>query len=172
MTETWLTSLVDDSILGLPDDYIIFRRDRGHEQRGGGVLVGIHASLSPVRLTALDPENIELMWFSIKSSRETWIAGLMYRQPSSNVSFWEHFQQNLSSIEFEHYNGCLLLGDFNVDMSPQVPNSATRNRMLDVTNEFGLYQMVTNVTRPSLETADQGSIIDLVFTNRPDWISA
>lgn len=170
VTETWLNNHINDSVLGIPDDYIIFRRDRGQNQRGGGILVAIHASLSPVILTTLAPDNLELLWFSIKANRESWIIGLLYRQPSSNALFWERLHQNLTSIDMELYDACMVLGDFNVDMNPHGSNVTTRKRLLDVTNDFGLYQMVSEVTRPSDDNAQGGSIIDLLFTNRPDWI--
>ena len=37
---------------------------------------------------------------------------------------------------------------------------------------MGLSQLVTEVTRPSHDDTDEGSITDLVFTNGPAWISS
>ena len=60
--------------------------------------------------------------------------------------------------------GCILLGDFNVDMSVGSASSH-RNRLQEIMDESGLVQLVTSHTRV-VSHGNTVSIIDLVFTNR------
>ncbi len=48
LTETWLTDQDHDSVLNLPSEYIIHRKDRP-APGGGGVLLAINNDLHPVR---------------------------------------------------------------------------------------------------------------------------
>ena len=45
-SETWLTPHHNESIIGLPDDYTILRRDHCQGRCGGGVVVYLPLSMS------------------------------------------------------------------------------------------------------------------------------
>ena len=162
ITETWLDSSIADSTLAIPDDYVVLRRDRPG-RRGGGVLIGVHQGLSPVPVTC-DGNNIEIVWASICIRNSSWLIGVLYRPPNSSPSFWNHLQDHLDAVNMQSYDGCLLLGDFNTDMSIHA-NSPNRNCLIEIMNDAGLVQMVSSITHPTPGDYSTGSIIDLVFTN-------
>lgn len=166
ITETWLGDDIDDAALGIPDDYMVSRHDR-NGRRGGGVLFAIHQSLSPERLNIQSEDSgIELLWASITFRGNKWLFGLLYRPPSSPASFWDLLQSAVDAANVDSFDGCILLGDFNVDMSVGSASSH-RNRLQEIMDESGLVQLVTSHTRVvSHGNTVSGSIIDLVFTNR------
>lgn len=166
LTETWLSSNDLDSVLGFSDDYVIIRKDRHQGRRGGGVLAAVKTSLSPVRLPTPEPaDDLELVWISIKLGSESFLLGLLYRPPSSSVAYWAKLGQAMETHNIDSFDGCLLLGDFNVDLTPSITGNHHRTRLLDIASDFNLEQLVQSFTRPSQNNPNSGSIIDLVFTN-------
>ena len=59
VTETWLTSAILDHEI-LPSCYDVYRRDRGEDKRGGGVLIAIKNGVASARRTDLET-NCELV---------------------------------------------------------------------------------------------------------------
>ena len=168
VTETWFSSNDMDSVLGIPQ-YEILRKDRCSGGRGGGILAAVSPSLSPRRLAELENDELELMWFSVKFQRARWLVGVLYRPPSSRASYWEKLQEAINSANIDNFDGCLMVGDFNVDFSAGSPPSAQRTSLDEIASHFGLEQLVSSITRPS--NVDQGSTIDLVFTNCSQFVS-
>ena len=72
-TETWLSSHDNESILGLPDNYVIMRKDRHHGRHGSGIMAAVNASLVPCRLDHLEHGDINLMWIYVSLSNESWL---------------------------------------------------------------------------------------------------
>ena len=131
------------------------------------------SSLSPVRLPTPEPaDDLELVWISIKLGSESFLLGLLYRPPSSSVAYWAKLGQAMETHNIDSFDGCLLLGDFNVDLTPSITGNYHRTRLLDIASDFNLEQLVQSLTRPSQNNPNSGSINDLVFTNRADFISS
>ena len=64
-----------------------------------------------------------------------------------------------------------LMGDFNVDWNPDLPDSLNRLALCDFADSLNLVQLVSDVTRPSTNSNSTGSIIDLVFCSAPEHVS-
>lgn len=103
------------------------------------------------------------------------ILAICYRPPSSPTFVHElHDAISVISTRFPS-SPLLLLGDFNfpnISWNTQppclCPFSANANEFLDLCSLFSLSQLVTHATRLSSKTANT---LDLVLTNRPDFIS-
>ena len=67
VTETWLTSAILDHEI-LPSCYDVYRRDRGEDKRGGGVLIAIKNDVASTRRTDLET-NCELVVVEVNPSR-------------------------------------------------------------------------------------------------------
>ena len=70
--------------------------------------------------------------------------------------------RKLDTENIEHY----LMGDINCDLLSE--NNANVNALLNVSDVYGLKQLITEPTRI---TPSSSSLIDLIFTNQPDLIS-
>ena len=85
-------------------------------RHGGGVLAYIHNSLTwDIVLKGFN--GLELIAFSIKSplNASHHCVTILYRPPSSPVSFFDTFYNALCKISPAHYISFVLVGDFNVD---------------------------------------------------------
>lgn len=169
INETWLTEDIYDASLGFPNEYLVFRRDRADNRRGGGVLLALHRHLKPDR-KSIHNDTLELIWATFKNGSDSWLIGVLYRPPNSNASYWELLQAELDSVKPDDYDGLLLLGDLNVDMSPNVLSN-NRTHLSSFMNDFDLTQMVASPTRLTATNVYSGSLIDLVLTNRDHAIT-
>lgn len=65
----------------------------------------------------------------------------VYRPPSSDVTFYEHFKNLLKELDIK--KECIVLGDFNLNWSEK----ATRKRLKALPNQFELTQLIDEPTR-------------------------
>ena len=70
--------------------------------------------------------------------------------------------RKLDAENIEHY----LMGDINCDLLSE--NNANINALPNVSDVYGLKQLITEPTRI---TPSSSSLIDLFFTNQPDFVS-
>ena len=171
ITETWLDSSCTDSELSIPDDYVIFRRDREtviDVRHGGGVLLCLKACLNPRRLENLDHHQLENISAEISINGSKWIVSALYRPPSNLSDFWDRLQDHIDQIQVSSLNhrGIILTGDFNIDVKdPDAPDTV---RLLSMLEAADLSQEVKSVKRQSTRDPTIGSKIDHFYTNRPD----
>nr|CAI5852710.1 unnamed protein product [Callosobruchus analis] len=117
--ETWLTSDYHDSELNLYD-YSIFRRDTSSltsaHNRGGGVLIAVHKSLSSRILPST--QDIEQLFVLVEVGATQYIIGTVYLPPGSSVDKYVVFSDNLDSL-YDEFPDCKLciMGDFNLPNS-------------------------------------------------------
>nr|XP_054768318.1 alkaline phosphatase-like [Lytechinus pictus] len=103
----------------------------------------------------------------LRPAGSSWLVGLLYRPPNSSSSYWNILRAEIEAVGVDNYDGCLLLGDFNVNMSAG-NFSSNRNQLSELMEEFNFDQMVKQSTRIMVNgDVISGSIIDLVYTNRP-----
>ena len=168
VTETWLTQ--QDTVNAGFDGYQIFRRDRP-SGRGGGVLAAIIPELSPKRRADLEKDDIEMLCVDIASRFHVkWLLCILYRPPNAPADFWDHLQTAVDDLQVASadYHGIILTGDFNVNWAhQQLPIVQHLER---ITSSMDLSQMVDDVTRRSPDNPRTGTIIDLLFTNRPHLV--
>ena len=118
ITETWLTSAILDHEI-LPSYYDVYRRDRGEDKRGGGVLIAIKNGVASARRTDLET-NCELVVVEVNPSRgNKFLVG----------GFYSMRGKALKRAEAQHDLGVLITCDarFNEHIYAQV-NKA--NKML------------------------------------------
>lgn len=109
VTETHLDDSIRSSEL-FPQKYRVFRRDRN--RKGGGVLVAVNENIICNERDILEGNNAELLMIDIHYSRDkSFVFGVFYRPPSSDLKCLEILQRNLESLS--HLSNIILVGDFN-----------------------------------------------------------
>ena len=100
-----------------------------------------------------------------KLSTKPFIITTWNRPPNSSVDLFSHLDillRKLDTENIEHY----LMGDINCNLLSE--NNANVNALLNISDVYGLKQLITEPTRI---TPSSSSLIDLIFTNQPDLIS-
>ena len=133
------------SLLGLPNDYVIFRMDRNSS--GGGVALVVRNCLEPTHL----PTHISTEIVAVQIANPVQMVIIsVYRPPTFNMST---FISEMSSL-LERYKGLeiCIVGDFNEDifLSQDKPCCA-------MLLSHGLHQVVKKPTR------DSGTLIDHLY---------
>ena len=97
IVETWLSENISDSEVSI-ENYPIARLDRN--RHGGGVLVYIHNSLS-WKILQKGPNDLEFIALSVSSSTTNTVkhcVSVLYRPPSSSISFFDSLYNILLSL--------------------------------------------------------------------------
>jgi exonuclease III len=160
--ETFLDSHILDSVLHI-DGFNFYRRDR--ESHGGGILIYFDTNLSINRRHDLESSAIESIWFELKyPNSKPILFCYIYRPPSSKADWLTDFTNCLEQFETENKE-CIVFGDFNFDL---LKDSGYPKAWADHMLSFNFTQLVTKPTRVS---ANSKTLIDHVFTNRPQNIT-
>ena len=164
IVETWLSDDVNDSEISI-QNYHITRHDRN--RHGGGVLIYIHNSLfwDVLSKGCNDLEFIALSVRSCHSSAKHCIC-VLYRPPSSPISFFDNFCSTLSSLSPHSYSSFVLLGDFNIDFSDSTHHNFCK--LQAIASLHSLTQMVSDPTHAS--PGGSSTIIDLVFVSNENTV--
>lgn len=171
ITESWTSDEVYDNEITIPG-YDLYRKDRNHSHRGGGVLLYVKDSLQSTEFTPKTafPEQV---WCRIpQTSGQDLLVGVCYRTPTSNIfqiDLDETLRQLLTEISCQHV---LLMGDFNYgdikwSSSSSEPTNEASKLFLECLDDCFLTQ---HVTQPTRITASSSTILDLVITDHPDMV--
>ena len=162
LCETFLNNSFSDTELSI-EHYDIFRLDR--ECHGGGLLIYVRDNLTCKPRLDLQSKPIESIWLEIHQPNSKGVLlCYCYRPPSSRAEWLEYFTTQLEkSLAEEKEN--LILGDFNFDLSRPVGSSKS---WIDLMHSFNFSQLVTIPTRVSCHSS---TLIDHVYTNRPQNIN-
>jgi len=165
LTESWLSSDIDDSSIMIPG-YNICRRDRTvlDREHGGGIVNYIKDGINyKDKTTELCNFNLDMLLIDIYlPNTRPILLSTVYRAPNVNVDYLKDVDnvfQNCSSF----YNEMIIVGDFNLDIS-KPPNSKKINNFAKNSN---LNQLIHDYTRINDKTK---TIIDLAFVSRPETI--
>lgn len=112
ITETWLTSNVQDSELQFAE-FTLFRIDRHDKDklRGGGVALYVRNELKPVRVLEIENEKFqESLWCKININGQSTTVGVCYRSPDSSASNDESLFMLLDRVS---HGRVIVMGDFN-----------------------------------------------------------
>ena len=96
IVETWLSNVISDNELMIPD-YHIIRHDR--DRHGGDVMMYVHSSLA-VNMLCPITSDVELLLVSVSQymcSYSTCI-GVFYRPPSSNIDVFDCLSNQLCAL--------------------------------------------------------------------------
>ena len=147
--------------------YNIIRRDRlANGRSGGGICFYIRSNINYFLREDLVMDRLEMLSIEVrKLSTKPFVITTWYRPLNSPVDLFSHLDillRKLDTENIEHY----LMGDINCDLLSE--NNANVNALLNVSDVYGLKQLITEPTRI---TPSSSSLIDLIFTNQPDLIS-
>ena len=167
-------SYLDETVLSsevFPSQYTVYRQDRN--RHGGGVFILVRSDI-PSSLIHVS-KSIEQIWVHIqKQHKQSIILGSVYFPPNSPITVLDELQDTISEIRNSHPTVKLLLGgDFN---SPGINwhhktlldshvSASFREKLLEVTEEFHIEQLVTTPTRGP-------NILDLFFASHPDLFTS
>ncbi|XP_072014285.1 rotatin-like [Amphiura filiformis] len=166
LTETWLNDSIPNSVV--LQNYSIFRSDRPN-RRGGGVLLALSPELDPIVVdTPLIDTLLETKWVSFTIKNEKWLCGVVYR-PKEVTNGIQDLETMLWELTATPYSGILVVGDFNINWNSNHPLFP---ELANLANANNLHQLVNQVTCPrhSAMNPEDGTMLDLLFTSRPDRI--
>ena len=163
---------VDDSILYM-QGYNTERKDRASvkqydssRKRGGGIVVYLAEHVKYTRRSDLESSDVELIWLEINlMNTKPFLIGSVYRPPNACARWIKDFSNQVekaaSLAEEIHF-----LGDFNINLLSDDEQYRTWS------HSFEAYDIAQMVNEPTRVTAKSATLIDHIYTNRPDTITA
>ncbi len=155
LTETKLSSCIEDAEISLPGFTVAARKDRN--RRGGRVMCYVREGLQCKHRRGLDPRDLECVWTEIKPTKQTKIlVGTLYRPPGTPTQeFYDKFDNNLAQVSAGG-NDVYLVGDMNINLL-----DGGNEQLLHIASDHGLTQLISSPTRI---TGTSSTLIDLIFT--------
>ena len=167
ISETWLSSNINDSELSINGQYTVFRSDR--QTRGGGVCLLIMNSLKPRLCNELLSKNCEVVWAECNLLKCNLKICCYYRPPyrSSNTLPDLSHCIALASRSNSPDSKLLVIGDFNVNLLNQ--GHYLFDDLSDFSANHNLHQFVSQPTfySPGINP----SLIDHIYSNDPGLIT-
>lgn len=158
--ETWLDNEVTDHMVAV-DGYTLHRLDRPW-RRGGGVCIYYRDEVSCRVRKDLEIAGMEATWIEIGSKNKLFF-GCVYRPPQEAVTFWEQLDDLLSNGDLRSHR-IVLVGDFNVDVSPSQSFTGRHySHLLELCAGHDLRFNIQSPTRISLRSPP--TTLDLVLTS-------
>ena len=127
------------SEISIPN-YELVRLDRNRHGGGVAIYVASHLPFSVVSSGSYCPEVLAI---SVKSPYGQFVVAVLYRLPSSSISFFENLHLALEDLYVTVCSNFYISGDFNVDVS--VP-SYLCSCLCNVTCQYGLSIIPTSHT--------------------------
>ena len=160
LCETWLDESVPESVLFIPN-YHIIRRDRN--RHGGGLLLYISDDIPSTCLCR--HSSLELLVVELKLKRGLLTLVLFYRPPSSAPNF-DDLEDAILSLTPAQLKNCVLLGDFNVDLS------CSSQMSIDLTAMLYSFHFTQVVNEPARVAKNSSTIIDHMYLTTPSLLSS
>ena len=114
--------------------------------------------------TDLNSELLEIMSIEIrKHNSKPFVITSCYRPPNLLHELFTLINTLLGKLVSENVEH-FLMGDLNCDL--QSKDNGNVKALLNITDIYGLEQLINEPTRITPSTS---TLIDLIFTNRPDW---
>ena len=174
-TESNLNKSINSNEI-FPSGYTVYRKDRDTGKEWGGVFILVNS-----KFNSDEPENLkatsinEQLWvrISILGSKSLFV-GSFYKPPCiTDPDYFKPLEESLALIPTDAY--IYLGGDFNLaDIDwpnqitrPNATNSRQCNRLINLSDEFSLDQLVDFPTRCDEDTANT---LDLFFTNHSSLV--
>lgn len=170
LTETWLTSSVYSSELGL-NNYNIFRCDRSPQtsscSRGGGVLVAVRKDMASSSLI-IPNNNVEQLFVRFSHNSLNIIICSVYIPPSSPI---ELYATHLNTIDFivkkYPYHSFILAGDYNLPFLSWSNDAHGLCFQTQTISEFTIPERLAfhGLFQHNYILNSHHSILDLLFSN-------
>ena len=163
--ETRLDSSITDGMIHL-NDYDIVRKDRC--RNGGGVCIYLRSSINYKIRNDLIPSELEAVCVEIiKPHSKPFLVTTVYRPPSADLEFFDHFEKVIKVIDDENKE-MYVLGDLNCDLLKDIGNAVTSTKKLK--SIYELYQLTQIIDRATRVTSVSSTLIDHIATNTPEKI--
>ena len=162
ISETWLKSTSDPSILQLKNFQTPFRKDRQYDQGYGGVLAWVSNDLVAKRRNDLELESLEAMWLEIRSCNKIFLLCTVYRPPNSRIEFWNDIEITVGNAKETGINYIILSGDFNAD-----PKTEAGHKLAEFATANNL---MLHIHEPTRVTPNTSSVLDQFITNSPNFV--
>ena len=104
-----------------------------------------------------------MIWLELKLKSKVILFRLFYRPPDSNNHILEKIDQSIDQAIDAAVSDVIFTGDFNFNLM----DYASRNKLLSVTNQYLLHQIIDE---PTHFTEKSSSLIDLIFTSNPETV--
>ena len=157
-TETWLHGKSCIDLLNI-DGYSLHHSNRNNRQ-GGGVCLYTRNNLHIKRCDFdLDDEHCESLFIELNHRGKTFIIGVIYRPPDSPFDTFRYKLENLLHRLNRLHKDCIILGDFNVDISK---NNAIQQDFINTLHYSSFFPTINTFTRIKPPSK---SIIDNFLTN-------
>ena len=162
LCETFLNDHIDDNELSI-DGFTFERRDRDDGRSGGGILMYISNQLSYKRRRDLEEGSIESIWIEllVPGSKSILLCSA-YHPPSAPTRWVDSLTKEVRKASLCVDTEVILAGDFNIDYVTQPPQF-----WINALEEFHMSQIITAPTRVTVKSA---TLIDHVYTNKPENI--
>ena len=160
LCETWLDQTIPDSALFIPNFHLI-RRDRN--RHGGGLALYVSDDIPSTCIC--QHLSLELLIVELKFKQGPLTLALYYRPPSSASDFVD-LEDAILSLSPSQLKSCLLLGDFNVDLSNKSQLS------IDLTGMLSSFHFTQLVNEPTRITRNCSTTIDHVYLTNPSLLSS
>ena len=158
LTETWFTEDYSEGINGY-DAYHTVR----HSGRSGGISIYVKSYIKSKNLPNLSFANIDIEVCTVELDfvgTTVFVIGI-YRPHSGTINgFIDSLNFILNSINLS--KTCLILGDINVDILKDVPQSI---RLMNFLQSYHFIPSITKPTRFSSNNTEVPSLLDQIWTN-------
>ena len=128
MCETFLTETTENDALSI-SGYDIERKDRCETNNGGGILIYLNSHLNYIRRKDIECNEIESVWVEIRLCNKPFLLCSVYKPPSSNATWCEHFSKQIEKAS-TFASGIYILGDIKYDTDRKVHSSKVGQTVL------------------------------------------
>ncbi|CAC5379801.1 unnamed protein product [Mytilus coruscus] len=141
-----------------------FRRDRGPQKTGGGVVVYVKNNLVAHRRQEIEMDNLESVWLELKlHGKKSSLWDFLY-PPNCEQDIWVKLENSLDmALNDNHVDYIMITGDFN-DNQINCANSKIRPLL----TQFSLNQLIDE---PTHFTEQSSSLLDLFMTNNVNAVT-
>ncbi|XP_071944256.1 uncharacterized protein [Antedon mediterranea] len=160
ISETWLDQNIHNSELAIPG-YLLVRTDRN--RHGGGVAIYVNENVD-FDVIDFGENTIESVWIKIKPvNTKPFVIGNVYRPPNSCTGFVDIMHDQISFI-LDSIREIIVVGDLNW-------NIFDKQHSRNIKTLHQIFQLNQYIKTPTRVTENSSSCIDLIFSNRDDFIS-
>nr|XP_054767499.1 uncharacterized protein LOC129274773 [Lytechinus pictus] len=168
-TETWLNPTIKSSEI-FPSNFEVIRKDRADSY--GGVLLAIRNDLIYDIIDTTGTGEQVFVKLSFGANVKL-IIGALYRPPNSDINYLNDLCSTVENVASKNKKAALWIGGdlnlpdidwTNLSVSGHNYPASMNNRLLNMTHDCTLQQMVTFPTRLQ-------STLDLFLTNRPSLVN-
>ena len=167
VSETHLASQVSSNEIAI-EGYTIYRKDRQHQAKGGGVMVYLLDSLPVMRRVDLESPSAESIWLELLIPKsKNILLGTVYRPPVGSqflsTDFNSEFEESINKAAAEEKE-IILMGDLNANFMPHQRCDGVSKDLKDIFKRTGMSQLIKEPTRT---TQSSNTLIDVILSTHP-----